>query len=249
PSTELIIAAGSPGGVFDLLGRTLVPIFNRVPGVHARLAAIPSAAGNVERVQRGAADVAFDGAGFAYSAFIRGSATDPEPHARLRAIAVLFPTSVQIAARRDSHIRAIGDLRGKRLAVGARGEPTDEIVRLILAVHGLSYEEVTPVFRGDHGVIDDICERRIHAAPLYVPSPHTIATELARSIAVTFVPIDRTRIEMIQTRSPVLLKTVVIAAGTYEGQDEDITTIGADILLIARDDLPEPLVHDLTREL
>ena len=246
---ELVIAAGSPGGVFDLIARQLVSIFDRVPGVRARLATVPSASGNVERVQRGAVDVAFDGAGFAYSAFIRGTATNPEPHSKLRAIAVLFPTSVQIAARRDSRIHAVGDLRGKRLAVGPRGEPTDEIIRLILAVHGLSYDEVTPVFHGGQDVIDDLRERRVDAAALYAPSPHTIAAELARSAAVDFVPIARKRIGMIQAQSPVLLKTVVISAGTYEGQPADITTIGADILLIARVDLPEPLVHDLTRAL
>ena len=37
------------------------------------------------------------------------------------------------------------------------------------------------------------------------------------------------------------LKSTTIPAGTYENQQHDIQTVGMDVLLLCRSDLPEPL--------
>jgi hypothetical protein len=73
--------------------------------------------------------------------------------------------------------------------------------------------------------------------------------ELAESSDIRLIPLERDRITDIQSQSPFLLKTVMIPAGTYKGQANDIATIGADILLLCRSDLPDQLVLELTRSL
>src|SRR5262249_42195339 len=139
--------------------------------------------------------------------------------------------------------------RGKRLAVGTSGGSTDQVAQLILSVHQLSYKDVTPVFRGGADFVRDLRDGRSDGFVLYMPYPHMTVSELADSHDVQLVPIGRSQIDRIQARSPFLLKTVVIPARTYSRQEEDVTTVGADILLLCRDDLPEPLVYQLTREL
>lgn len=249
PPTTLTIATGSADGVYYQVGKALAEAYGKLPGVHATAELSVPSDRNLEKVQSGSADLAFDGAGFAYAAFTHGTSEDNRPHTRLRAIAVLFSTSVQIGARADSPIRRLEDFRGKRIAVGPKGLATDEVSRLILAAHGIGYDEIRPFFQTGRDLVVDMHEGRLDAFFLYVPIRHAIMTELAGSVDVRLLPIDRERISHIQTRSPFLLKTVVIPAGTYQGQHDDITTVGADILLLCRADLSDSLVHDLTREL
>ena len=249
PTTTLTIATGSADGVYYPVGKALADVYSRLPGVRATAELAETPESNLEKIQRGTADLAFDGAGFAYAAFSRGTVEDDHPHSRLRAIAVLFSTSVQIAARADSGIHRVEDFRGKRIAVGSKGGATDEVSHLILAAHGLTYDDITPMFLGGRDLTVAMREGRLDASFLYVPFRHAIMTELADSLEVRLVSITRERITHIQARSPFLLKTVVIPGGTYNRQTDDVSTVGADILLLCRDDLPDQLVHDLTREL
>lgn len=249
PPTTLTIATGSADGVYYPVGKALAEVYSRLPGVQATAELSDPPDRNLEKIQRGTADLAFDGAGFAYAAFSHGTVEDPRPHAKLRAIAVLFSTSVQIAARVDSGIRRVEDFRGKRIAVGAKGLATDEVSELILSAHGMTYHDIEPAFHGGRELIADMREGKLDAFFMYVPIRHAIMTELADSFDVRLVPITRERITRIQAGSPFLLKTVVIPAGTYRHQTGDVSTVGADILLLCRDDLPDQLVHDLTREL
>jgi TRAP transporter TAXI family solute receptor len=246
---SLTIATGSADGVYYPVGRALAEVYSRLPGVAATTERTTTAGRNLEKIQRGTVDLAFDGAGFAYAAFNRGTDEDPRPHSRLRAIAVVFSTSVQIAARVDSGISRVEDLRGRRIGVGAKGGATDEVSELILAAHGLTYQDVKPAFRGGRDLLLDTREGRLDAFFLYAPSPQPIMADLTASRDVRLVPITRDGITRVQARSPFLLKTVVLPAGTYAYQTENVSTVGADILLICRVDLPDGLVHDLTREL
>jgi TRAP transporter TAXI family solute receptor len=248
-ATSLTIATGSADGVYHPIGKALAEVYSRLPGVDAATEQTNTAGRNLEKIQQGTVDLAFDGAGFAYAAFNQGTDEDPRPHSRLRAIAVVFSTSVQIGARLNSGISRVEDLRDRRIAVGGKGGATDEVSRLILAAHGLTYQDVMPAFRGGRDLILDTREGRLDAFFLYAPFPQPIMAELTASRDVRLVPITRDGITRIQARSPFLLKTVVLPAGTYEYQTENISTVGADILLICRADLPDGLVHDLTREL
>ncbi|MDR1988668.1 MAG: hypothetical protein LBQ09_00385, partial [Acidobacteriaceae bacterium] len=45
------------------------------------------------------------------------------------------------------------------------------------------------------------------------------------------------------------LKSTTIGRNTYRGMDDDLLTVGMDVLLLSRADLPEPLVYDLAKTL
>ncbi len=62
------------------------------------------------------------------------------------------------------------------------------------------------------------------------------------------LPIDRSRLGAIQERHH-FLKSTTIPAGTYAHQEGSVQTVGMDVLLLCRQDLPDALVYDLTRTL
>lgn len=253
PPTELTIATGSRDGIYYQFGSALAATYNRLPAVNV-VAEIRNPTGNLEgdnleAIEKGTADLALAGAGYAYQAYKQGTEFDNHPHTKLRAISVLFSTSIHIAARRDSGIRRVEDFRGKRIAVGGPGGPTDEASRLILKIHGIKQDDIVPVHRSGRDLIKGVRDRSIDGFFVYSPLGPAVLNELSASGEIELLPIERKKIVDIQARSPFLLRTVVIPAGTYAGQPAEIATVGADILLICRQDLPERLVLDLTRAL
>lgn len=249
PTTALTIATGSADGVYDAVGRALAAVYSRdMPDVRTRAELRENPSLNVEDLEQGRADLTFDGAGHAYFAFKQGTDVDDRPHSRLRAIAVLFSTGVHMAARLDSNIHRVEDFRGKRVALGPRGSPTEQTSHVIFASHGLSDHHVTPLFDSSRGVVQEMRDGTLDGVFLFTPLQHPIMSELTGSVDVRLVPIVRDRIGEIQARSP-FLKTTVIPSHTYRGQTDPIATVGTDILLLCRADLPDRLVHDLTRTL
>ncbi|HEX4346492.1 MAG TPA: TAXI family TRAP transporter solute-binding subunit [Vicinamibacterales bacterium] len=197
-------------------------------------------------IEQGRADLAVDDAETAYIAYSKGTANVPEPHRSIRAISVLFSTAVQIVARGDAGISKVADLRGRRVDVGQRGTPTERAARLILESHGLSYDTIKPVF-GSRNSIKALSSGELDARFYYTPYPQSSIGDAAES-GVHLIPIEHSSLAAIQEQHH-FLKSVVIPAGTYPRQDQPILTVGMDLLLLCRQDLPEHLVHDMTATL
>ena len=84
----------------------------------------------------------------------------------------------------------------------------------------------------------------------WTPFQHGAITRVTTA-DVRLIPIGREQIARIQERTERsrFLKSTMIPRGTYPRQDHDILTLGEDILLLCRKDLPEPLVYELTKAL
>jgi TRAP transporter TAXI family solute receptor len=60
----------------------------------------------------------------------------------LRAIANLYPESFHVVARKDSGIKTIRDVKGKRVSLDEPGSGTLVDARLILAAYGMSEKDI-----------------------------------------------------------------------------------------------------------
>jgi TRAP transporter TAXI family solute receptor len=160
---------------------------------------------------------------------------------------VLFPTVVHIAVRRGVGIRAVRDLKGRRVFVGEAGSPTEGASRVVLQSHGLTFDDLQPFF-DRNGVIDGFRAGRLDGVIFFFPIEHASAVAMMRGGDAQLVPLDPRMMEAIRSRDP-LLKPASIPGSTYEGQAEPVLTVGTDVLLVSRSDLSEDLVYTLTRTL
>src|SRR5262249_22850215 len=78
----------------------------------------------------------------AYMAYTQGLGSSPQPMRKLRGVAVLYTTPLHLLVRESSGIRNIGDVRGKRVFLGAEGSPTEFTVRTTLEALGLKLSDV-----------------------------------------------------------------------------------------------------------
>jgi TRAP transporter TAXI family solute receptor len=246
--TTLTMSIPFAGGAWESIGRALAAEYSgRVPGLRAEATLAENLESQVDAVQAGTLDLALEDAETAYLAYSRGTARVTTPHDRLRAIAVMFSIAVQVAVPSASGITSIDGLRGRRVDVGTPGSAVDRAARVILESYGFGYDAITPTF-GAPDALAEFTGNRLDARFFYSAFKHPVIDAISRQVDVRVLPIDRARLGPIQERHH-FLKLTTIPAGTYRHQRDDVPTVGMDVLLLCRQDLPDALVYDLTRTL
>jgi uncharacterized protein len=245
--TRLVIGTVWAGAAWDRVGHALAAAYSdRLPGVRA----VAKPSGNLDKeiaaFERRETDLAILDVETAYFAFSAGP-HEETPSRSLRAVAVLFSTAVQIVARSDGHIARVADLRGKRVNVGSKGSPTERAARLILESHGVPFAQIQPTFDSGEAA-EALRTGKLDALFLYSPFQNPLIVEMTGANSARLIPIDRAKVAAIQEQHH-FLKAITIPGGTYKNQDDDLLTVGMDVLLVCREDLPEPLVYDLARTL
>jgi hypothetical protein len=245
---HVVLSIPFAGGAWESIGRSLAAEYSRaIPSLSTEVVRSNNLESQVDAVQAGTVDVALEDAETAYLAFSRGTPKQAMPHERLRAIAVMFSIAVQVAVPADSGITRIDDLRGRRVDVGVPGSAVDRAARIILESYGFGYDAITPSF-GAPDTLERFQSGQLDARFFYSAFKHPVIESISRQLDVRVLPIERTHLGAIQERHH-FLKLTTIPAGTYQHQTADVTTVGMDVLLLCRQDLPDTLVYNLTRTL
>jgi TRAP transporter TAXI family solute receptor len=248
PPATVVLSIPFAGNAWEIIGRALVAEYNRrIPDVTAKAVMAQSLESQVDAMQAGRVDLALEDAETAYLAYSRGTQGGAAPHERLRAIGVMFSIAVQVAVPAGTGITRIDQLKGKRIDVGGSGGSVDRAARIILESYGFGYDAIKPTYGGS-----DTLERfesgDLDARFFYSAFKHPVIENISKVVDVRVLPIDRSRLGAIQERHH-FLKSTVIPRGTYRNQQTDVQTVGMDVLLLCRQDLPDGLVHDLTQAL
>jgi TRAP transporter TAXI family solute receptor len=253
PTTKLTLLTAPGPGAFHEVGTALAHAYNRyIPDIEVQAQHRPVPIPNVDALERGTAELALTVTGEAYVAYTTGASFSTAPqgngHTRLRAIASLFTTKFHIVTRRDSAIRTLADLHGRAVAVATPGSPGEKFKSVVLEAYGLKNddEDVWMVSESGADIAMRMRDGRLDAVVGFSGLRPALLNETAESVDVRLIPIERDRAAAIQNELPFLMSTV-IPAGTYREQTEDVPTLGQDVILICRDDLPEDLVYRLTR--
>ena len=247
PPRRIVIAIGPSDGVFEAVGQALAAAYNTLAGIRATTEHSRNSQASADALERGQVHLALEGARTSYLAYRKGTPNQPAPHTSLRALAVLFPTVVHIATHRQSGIRTVADLKDRRVFVGERGTATEAASRVVLESHGLTFDDIQPVFDRE-GVIERFRTGQLDGIFFFYPVEHALAAATMRAGGGMLIPLDPRIMEPIRSRDP-LLRPASILKGTYEGQDETVLTVGTDVLLVSRQDLPDDLVYTLTKAL
>ena len=166
----------------------------------------------------------------------------------LRAIAALFPESIHLVVPRDSPIKTLRDLKGKRVGMGEKESGTITDARILLELVGLGERDLKPDYSRLADAANAIRENTLDAFFLVGGSPIPAITDLAGSTPLRLIPITDETFDKLKKRYP-FFNRVEIPAGTYQGVDEDTWTAGVDALWLVSADTPEPLVYAITKSL
>ena len=192
----------------------------------------------IDALRRNEIDVGLATADVAYLAFV-GKLNAVPAFQELRGIAVLGLNTLHLIARRDTSVKAIGDLKGLTIGLGATSG-TALVANLLLDASGVKHGEVIrdPVPYAETPA--RLADRTLAAAFMTAVPPAEPVIDAMKDGA-RLVEIEGPAVEQLRLQHPFLVNTT-IPRGTYPGQSTPVRTIGVDLLLVCRADLSTVLV-------
>jgi TRAP transporter TAXI family solute receptor len=163
----------------------------------------------------------------------------------------LYIDRVQVVIRREASIERLRDLRGKRIFVGADGSGTKVIATKILATVELDdsdggYDRADPAtvtsFRDASSMLRD---DELDAAFFVSSTPAAAVWDALDDSCCTLLDLPAASLE---EAVPGLTRQQ-IPARSYPNQPDAKTTVGANALLIGREDLRDEVVEDILNSL
>lgn len=146
----------------------------------------------------------------------------------------LYQESCQIIVSKDSDIKTVDDLTGKTVSIGAKESGVLKNAEDILNAYGMSVSDISPVYAGFADSAKALEEGQIDAFFCTSSAPTTAIVELSQNMDIRLLPVSLDVTKSLLSGNSAYSRSV-IPAGTYEGQEEDISTIGVTAVLIASD--------------
>lgn len=242
--TRVTLGTATPGGGFQVYGQAYAEALNEAD---ATLAIEPRATRgsteNLPLLEAGALDLGLVTGEVAHEAFAgigRPAATD------LRIVNAMYPNSGLFVVRADGRLRTLADLRGRRIAWGARGSGFVVLARYLADGLGLDLDRD----------FESIYLERAAEGPAMLADGRIDAlwgggsawpgfTAVADSPAgARFIAPDDASLQRVVDKHPFIRRTT-LPAGSYRGQDRDIVTLGSWSLVLGRATLPDDVMHRL----
>jgi TRAP transporter TAXI family solute receptor len=240
------VLTGGTSGVYYPLGVALTKIYaDKIPDVRPSVQATKASVENLNLIQQGKGEIAFTLADSLAQAWEGNEeAGFKSKLGKLRAVAGIYPNYIQIVASKESGIKTLADLKGKRLSVGAPKSGTELNARAILKAAGIKYEDLGKVEYLPFAESVELMKNRqldatLQSAGLGVASIKDLATSVP--ITVVEVPAD------VIAKVGVPYQAATIPAGTYTGQDTPVSTAAVQNFLVTRADANDDLVYEMTK--
>ena len=240
------LATGGVAGTYYPIGGAIANIVTKfVPGIEITAESTGASVANLKMARQGEVDFLMGASNTTFAAY---SGDEPFDKAvkNIRGIAALYPETFQFIVRKDSGIKNIDDLKGKRVVVGAPGSGTERTVKLVLSIYGITYNDLTPEFLSFSEGVTALKDRTIDCAIVGAGIPTAAVIDAAASMDIALLSIDKEKYEKASKDYP-FLGSNIIPAGLYKGVDEAVFTVASPALLSVREDISADVVYEVVK--
>ena len=245
---QLRFMTGPQGGAWYPLGGAIQGMASDALGVSIQV--LPGGGvANVQGVQNGDADLGFGNSISTVDA-VEGREPFEGKADNVCNLATLYPQYFQIVVKKDSSIETVKDFAGKRLTTQPVGNTAEQVTRAVLQAAGLAYKDLQAV---DYVSYSDgvalMQDNNSQILTLGTTIPSSAIMDLANSSAIKLVPLEQDFIEKMKTEINPGYTSIIIPAGTYPEQAEDVTAVGYATHVVARCDLDAQIVEGLLTQM
>lgn len=243
---ELNMLTGGTGGTYFPLGGEIAEVMSKNTEKTVSAQSSGASVENMQVLQDGEADLAFtqtDIASYAVEGkmmFEKSGAAD-----NVQAIGTLYPETIQIVVLKDSDIKSVEDLKGKKVSIGDVGSGTAENAKQILEVHGLSTEDIEVENLPFDESAELLQDGELDAAFITSGAPTGAIEGLSALKPVRILPVADDKAKKLSEKYPYYAQDT-IPSGTYQ-LDEEVKTVAVLAMLVTRKDLSEDAVYELTK--
>jgi len=243
----LTLATGSTGGTYFPLGGAMAGVWNDNIDLRVSTQSSGASVDNLQLLDAGEVELIMAVNGVAAEA-MRGEGEFDEA-LDFAFVGNIYGEVMQVVAHGDSGIESIADMQGATVAIGPPGSGTEVIARQMLEAAGLDPDSDIDARQESFGdAADGLRDGQIDAVFAILALPAGSIEDVATATDLTFVSIDD---DLVQTMldGDETLSDLSVEAGTYPGQDDEVTWLTNWATLYTPSDLHEEVVYDLTRVL
>ncbi len=241
------IATGGTAGTYYPLGGALAELMNKnIENMNASAQSTGASVANINMLKDGSVDVAFVQNDISYYAVNGLEMFKDNKVENLKGLAALYPETIQFVTTEGSGIRSIADLKGKKVAVGASGSGAEANARQILAAYGITYDDIDEQYLSFGEASDALKDGNVDAGVVVAGFPTAAIQDLSASKSIRIIPLDESIIDNLINKYPYYTK-MIIPAGTYSNQNEDVVTLSVKCLLVTTDKMEKSLGEKIVK--
>jgi len=244
---QVTLMTGPQGGSWVPLGGALKGMWEKaVPGLAIQQQ--PGAGiANVRGVDEGKAHIGFANSSTTVDG-IAGRAPYPKAVKNVCQVANLYPQYFQVVASADAKVNSYADLKGKTLVTQPKGNTAEILTAMVLEANGMNYQSLAKAnFQAAYtDAVSMMKDGHAQVFTLGTTAPASAVMDLASARDVSLVPVDDKTMAALKKANPGYNK-LIIKAGTYPKQTQDVPVIGYSTHIVAACDLPEDTVYKMTK--
>jgi TRAP transporter TAXI family solute receptor len=242
------LGTAPPGGAFFVVGGALGEVLNaHAEGNNWQVTAESTMGSqeNISRLAKGELDLAMSNAAITYFA-VRGEGEWKEKQP-VKAVMTLAPNVAMFITTKNTGITTLAGLKGKRVVIGPAGAGFESFVMPILAAHGITAADITPLNATQAGAVDMLADGSASAVFLGGAVPTASISQAAASQDIVLIPFDEEAKNSL-IRDYDFFHAASIPGGTYRGVDQDYHGLNVGSMhLITAADQDEDRVYRFTK--
>lgn len=236
---------GSQGGTYYKYGEALSTLAQSNGKTSVQVKNTAGSAANIRLVKEGFLDMAIVQSDLLNDAYYgKGAFAESGAYTGYAAVAALYTETCQIVVRADSEIVTVNDLQSKRVSVGEKESGTLQNATQILSVAGMNVSDVEASYLSFADSAKALKSGEIDAFFCTALIMMPVMEELTASVQIRLVGLDDIMIKRLMSNYSGYTQTCV-EAGTYNGQSEDIQTVGVKAVLVASNSTSDEKVEEI----
>ena len=245
-ATKMTMGTGGTSGTYYAFGGVLGQYIKNEAGIDVVVVSTDGSKANIESIAAGdyqLGTVQSDVMAYAWAGTRSFESTGKIDS--FRVVGGLYAEAVQLVTM-DPNIKSVADLAGKSVSIGAPGSGVYFNAVDVLAAAGLTENDIKAQYQSFADSTDALKDGKIDAAFIVAGAPTAAITELCTTNSAYLVPIDGEIADKLMADCP-FYTAYSIPAGTYSGQDTDVSTVTVKATLIVSASASEDDVYNLTK--
>ena len=241
----ITLATGGTSGTYYAVGGVLKTVLDsKLTLSTLNVESTGASVANVNMITDGEAQMAILQSDVINYAHEGTNSFDGAPETNALWVAGIYNETVQILAKPG--INTVSDLKGKTICVGDVGSGTEINAWQVLGAAGLTKDDVNAVNGSFQDGVDQLKDGKIDAAFTVAGAPTTAIVDYATTNTLNLVSLTEDELAAIQAEYPFLIRDD-LKAGTYTGQDSDVTCVAIQATLVASEELSEDVVYEFVK--
>ena len=243
---DILIGGGSVTGVYYQVALQTCAVVNKHSGGKYNCVGRPALGSvfNINAVDRGLLDFGVCQSDRNFQAWNAKGDWEGKKKENLRSVFSMHPEYLYLMTRKDSGIKSVMDLKGKKVNIGNPGSGQRGLALDVLRIYGIDKDkDIKAEGMQQSEASRALIDRKVDAFFYSVGLGSSAIEEPATSIAADLIDINSAAIKDHVNSKPFYVMTTV-PAGSYKGIDHDTETYAVKATVVASAKSPDQMVYD-----